>query len=107
MRAEDDRLARLPEILDAINAALLEVCVPNREGFIDNQDIRVHSGRDREGQPDVHPAGVHPERPIDKVADAKDEIIVLTQEKSGEQELIALDKKCGFFKRKIKFNIQQ
>ena len=43
---------------------------------------------------------------IDKVVDAKDEILVLTEEKSGEQELIALDKKCGFLKRKIKFNIQ-
>ena len=43
---------------------------------------------------------------IEKVVDAKDEIIVLTEEKSGEQELMALDKKCGFLKRKIKFNIQ-
>lgn len=43
---------------------------------------------------------------IEKVVDAKDEILILTQERAGEQELITLDKKCGFLKRKIKFNIK-
>ncbi len=42
---------------------------------------------------------------VEKLMDAKDEIIILTKAKSGHQELVLLDKRCGFLKRKIKLMI--
>lgn len=42
---------------------------------------------------------------VQKLMDSKNEIIILTKPKAGQQELVLLDKRCGFLKRKIKLNI--
>ena len=54
-------LAHLPE------ARLLELGVADREHLVDDEDFRLDVGRDREGQPHVHPAAVPLHRRVEEL----------------------------------------
>ena len=58
MRNQDDRCAFLAQGVQPLVAFLAEEDIPDRQGFIDQQNIRIHPGRDREGQPHEHSAGI-------------------------------------------------
>jgi len=69
MRDQQQGGALLAEFTDAVEALVLEVGIPHRQRFIDNQHIRAVRGSHAEGQPHLHAAGVHPHRLVDVVAD--------------------------------------
>lgn len=43
---------------------------------------------------------------IDEIIDGKSEIIILTEPKASQQQLLILDKNCGVVKQKIQFNLK-
>src|SRR5450759_1316845 len=55
---EDDRLALVLYLLDALDAFALERFVPDGEHLVDYQDVRVHVDRHCEPQSYIHPARV-------------------------------------------------
>jgi hypothetical protein len=58
MADEQDRAPLLGHLLDPPQALVLESDVADREDLVDDQDLRLQVGGDREGEPDVHPAGI-------------------------------------------------
>ena len=67
MGDEDDRAAALLELEDLAEALALERLVADGEDLVEQQDVRVEVRRDREAEPHVHPGGVRPHRPVDRV----------------------------------------
>jgi hypothetical protein len=70
VRDEDDGATRAGDLLDPPHAALLELVVADREHLVDDQHLGVEVRRDREGESDVHPAGVPLDGRVDELADA-------------------------------------
>src|SRR2546430_746911 len=58
MRDEEDGHATLLQFLDAPHAPVLEDCVTNSEGLINDQYLRGGTNRHRECEANVHPARI-------------------------------------------------
>ena len=69
MRDEKDRDAALPQLVNLAHAALAEIDVAHSQGFVHQQNFRIHVDRDRERQAHHHAAGVGLDGLIDEVAD--------------------------------------
>ena len=63
------RAARAAELLHAAEAPPLELGVADREHLVDEQDLRLEMGGDRERQPHVHAARVALHRRVDELLD--------------------------------------
>jgi len=68
--ADEQQCAGLAEIVDPIDAFLLESGVAHRQGFIDDQDLGIHMSADGEGQPGAHASRVELDWLVHEVADA-------------------------------------
>ena len=64
---EDDRAALLLEAEDAAEALPLERLVADGEHLVEEEDVRVEEGGDREAEPHRHPRRVRAHRTIDRV----------------------------------------
>src|SRR6187431_2854573 len=58
MRDQHDGLTAAADLLDALDALFLKLGVAHGKDFVDEQDLRLDVGGDRERQPHVHPARV-------------------------------------------------
>src|SRR5581483_6678478 len=66
---EQNRAAAGCHLLDLSEALLLEGVVSDGEHLVDDQDLRLEVGGDREGQAHVHPARVALDRRVDETLD--------------------------------------
>ena len=69
MRDKQNRLAQLLQFLNAPQATMLENRIADCQRFIDQQDLGLDGGGDREGHPHVHAAGICFHRLIEKGTD--------------------------------------
>jgi hypothetical protein len=58
------------DVLHLAETLLLELCVADREHLVDEQDLRLQVRRDRESEPDLHPARVALDRRVEELLDA-------------------------------------
>ena len=65
MRAEQDGRAALLDFHDAVKRAPSKSAITNRQGFVDDQHIRVNAGGDGKRQAHMHAAGIGLDRLID------------------------------------------
>src|SRR5439155_20167225 len=70
MRDEHERRALLTEAVHAVDALLLELDVTNRQHLVDEEDVRLHVGGDREAEPRHHPRRVRSQRRVDELYEA-------------------------------------
>ena len=61
--------AGLAETADALEALVLEIGIANRQGLVDDQDVRPPGSRHAERQAHLHAAGVGAHRLLDGLAD--------------------------------------
>ena len=66
---EQDRLARLADAHELVEALLLERRVADREHLVDQQDVGVDLDHHREREPDQHPDRVVLELEVDELAE--------------------------------------
>ena len=66
---EEERHAALPQPPHPGEALLLEAHVADRENLVEDEDVRAHRHRDREGEPRVHAARVGLHRLVDELSD--------------------------------------
>ena len=89
VRDEQDGDAALAEFVDLAHAALAEVNVADRQGFVHQQDFGIHVDGHREGQAHHHAARVGLDGLIDEVADlgeGGDVLVALVDLARGEPE---------------------
>ena len=67
VRDEDDRAARLLEGEDPPEALPLERLVADGKDLVEEEDVGVEEGSDREAEPHGHPGRVGANRPVDRV----------------------------------------
>jgi hypothetical protein len=67
VRNEHDRASRLLEGEDAAEALSLERLVADGKDLVEEKDVGVEEGRDREAEAHRHPGRVRPDRPVDRV----------------------------------------
>jgi hypothetical protein len=70
VRDEDDRRPLAAQLVEPVEAAALELLVTDGDDLVDDQQLGVEIGRDREPEPHVHAAGVDLHRDVDEIADA-------------------------------------
>ena len=58
MRDEENGRAVFLHLPDATHAAMLKDRVADREGFVDDQDLRMRADGNGEGEADVHAARI-------------------------------------------------
>ena len=96
---DEEEGALLLERADEAHALLLEGGVADRQDLVDDQDVGVDMGADREGEARIHAAGIGLDRLVDEVADAGEGLdvvearvdLVLRQpeERGGEVHVLA------------------
>ena len=64
---EKDRPPVVDESLDAVGAAVLERLVSNGKHLVEHEDLGLQKCRDREREPDVHPARIPLHRRVDEL----------------------------------------
>src|SRR5437588_4578413 len=69
---EDDRAAALLELEDLAEALALERLVPDGEDLVEQQDVGLEVGRDREPETHVHPGRVRPHRQVDELLEPRE-----------------------------------
>src|SRR5437868_4761849 len=69
MRHVQDRLSTCPELPDPLKALLLKRAVPDRQNFIDQQDVRIDFCSHSKRQAHVHSRRVLLNRGIDKITE--------------------------------------
>src|SRR5262249_43776140 len=69
MRDEHDRSAPLAELENLAEALALERLVADREDLVEEQDVGVEVGCDREAEPHVHPRRVRPNRDVEEIVE--------------------------------------
>ena len=69
MGDEEDRAATMLNRANPRKTLALEGLVADREGFVNDEDVRLDADGYREGQPHVHAAAVGFHRPLDKLAE--------------------------------------
>src|SRR5262245_55876111 len=69
---EDQRLATLSELGDAIVASLLELLVAHRQHLVDQKNVRIEVDRHREAQARVHPRRIRPHGRVDEVGEPRE-----------------------------------
>ena len=69
VRHEEDRAASGPDLADAVHALRLETLVTHREHLVDDEDLGVHVGGDREAEARVHAGAVVLHRHVDELAE--------------------------------------
>ena len=70
MAHEDDRSTVVRHVFHLGEALPLELDVADRQHLVDEQDLRVEVGGDREGESHVHPARVPLHRCVEELSDA-------------------------------------
>src|SRR5262245_21727412 len=70
MRNEDERPAVVDDLLHALDALGLKLCVTHGEHFVDDENFRLEERRYRESKPHIHPAGVTLYRGIDELLES-------------------------------------
>src|SRR5205814_8565108 len=75
---EDHRSSAVRQLADPLEAFLLEGAIPDREHLVEKEDLGVEIRGHREGEADVHPAGVALYRHVDEIADPRevDDLVV-------------------------------
>ena len=69
MRHEQDRRPAFVKFFYAAQTAMLKDGIAHREGFIDDQNIRLNAGGNRKRHADVHAARISLDGLIKKIAD--------------------------------------
>src|SRR5208283_5265894 len=72
MRYVDQSLAGVFETLYLLDTFAPEFLIADRKYLVEKQDIRIHSHRDGERQPQHHPARIGPQRLIDEIGNARE-----------------------------------
>ena len=72
MRDEDDRAPPLLELEDLAEAPALELLVADREHLVEEQDIRLEMGGDREAEPHVHSRRVRAHGAVDEALELRE-----------------------------------
>ena len=72
MRAKKNCRPLVAQGHDAVERLARKRAVADRQGFIDDQNVRVDAGGDGKSQPNVHSAGIGLDRLVDEVADARE-----------------------------------
>jgi hypothetical protein len=67
---EQNRRAARLHLADAVDALMLEHGIADRQRLVDEQHVGVDVDRRGEGEADEHPARIHLDRLVHKVADA-------------------------------------
>ena len=60
------------QLIHPMIALRLEENIPDGEGFIDDQHLRIHGDVERKGEPDEHSAGIGLHRLMDEVPDIRE-----------------------------------
>src|SRR5206468_999840 len=70
------------ELLKSAKGALLELCVSDRQDFVDEQDVRLEVGGDSETKAYLHPARVALDGRVEKLLDAgeRDDVVELADD---------------------------
>ena len=69
MRDKENGFSRFLHLLETAKALALKSDIPDRECFINNQDVRVGIYGRCESEPDIHTARVSADRMFDKFTD--------------------------------------
>jgi hypothetical protein len=72
MRDEKDRGPPLAQFSDAAKALALKSDVPDRQGLVHDQDVRPHVNGHAERKPDIHAAGIGPDRTVKKLSEFRE-----------------------------------